>query len=225
MAKQRKDVRARLVEVQERAASAGMEQRQARAEAASIAKVSEELRERQVDAYARGDEERGDALAREIEQTSRRLESANARAEGLARRLSGAQAEVAQFRREQGREILDARSSDLEEVASALTRAGHEFVRAHRRFVSERQAVDDDVRHVEGALPAQDGPPAVHEWEQEANAIERVITQHREVSPPKPRWAGLRYARQRDAVHQRLKDQRRKLNEGLVDAVQPPIGG
>lgn len=229
MAKQRKDVTEQLAELQQRVASAGVGQREAQAELQSINGTLEQFRERRVDAFAAGDDERGDALTAEVEQLGARLAQASARAEGLGRRASTARAELSSFRSDNAEALLAAHEPAAQEITAKLTASVAETIRLARQYVAERQAVDQLVAATPGATPRSDGPASEHAWEAALKALERAYQRTPEVAAPLPRWAGIGQRKQQDAVARReqlrRKPRRTDQDQAEIDRINLEVGG
>jgi hypothetical protein len=209
-----RDVTARLDELQQRAVDAGVREREAGAEIQSAGRILEELRERRVNAYAAGDAERGDALTSEIQGLTGQLDQARARAEGVARAAEAARAELATFRTENARALLEDREAGARETTDKLNASVAETLRLHRLYVAERQEQDRAIAAVPGASPRHDGPPGTHEWEPALRDLERAVRECPQLSPPLPRWLGTRHRHQQDAINlrERLRH-KKKLSE------------
>jgi hypothetical protein len=207
----RKDVTAELGELERRAADAYRHARDARLQVERAKTVLDQLRERQIDAYAAGDEDRAVALASETDGLEPQLTRESAR-EGLARAADTARTEVARFRTENARELLAAREAGAREITDKLNAAVAETIQLHRSYLAERQEQDRAVAAVPGATPRMDGPPPSHPWERALRDLERSVREHQTLEPPLPRFLGIAHRRREDDVnrpeHLRRKKQR-----------------
>jgi hypothetical protein len=197
-----------------------LQEQQARAEA-ELERIVDAI----ASAYASEDE-------REIATARMAKEEAAARVEDLAHRSAGAglraersREELATFTRDHARDLLAEREGTAREVAARLSSAVGEAVQAHRAYVAERQHVDQLVSQVPGATTRHDGVSTGYSWEAALRELERIYREHPEAEPPRPRWSGMAYRRNMDSVHRQVQARRRKPNEGIVDAVRPPVGG
>jgi hypothetical protein len=215
----KKTAHAELGEHRQRVASEGAKFRELQEQQARARAELERIGDTIAAAYASED---ADAIAnarKAKEEAMGRVEDLEHRTAGASLRAEQVREELAAFMRHRGRDLLDEREQTAREVAAELTKAVATAVKAHRAYIAERQDLDQLVAAVPGASPRVDGVRTGYSWEAELKALERAYRENSEAEPPRPRWAGMTYNRQRDAVHQRLKDQRRRQNEGLVDAV------
>jgi chromosome segregation ATPase len=214
-----------LDELRQRVAGEGMKLREAQARL-EAAKAEVEDRSRSLtDAYAAEDAKVARERREELERAEGEVLDAQHRVSGAELRAQRAREELATFMRDHGRDLLAEREQTAREVAAELTEAVAAVVKARRAYIAERQHVDQLVAAVPGASSRVDGVRTGYSWEVELRALERAYRENPEAELPRPRWAGMTYSRQRDAVHQRLKDQRRKPNAEVVDVVRPPAAG
>lgn len=199
---------AELERLQTAVADLRVEAAAAQAKADALARRVDEAKEKRVSAYAADDEAAAAEAFRELEALRRQHDEAEAKAEGLRRRLEHFQGAVAGFRAEHGRALLQEREPAAREVTSQLNAAVHEALRLDRAYVAERQAQDQLVSAIHGAVPRSDGPPPEHAWESALNDLQRTVAQHPELEPPVPRWLGVRERERTDALHRQLRDRR-----------------
>ena len=214
-----------LDEHRQRVASEGANLREMQAQRTRAEAELESLGDAIARAYASEDEGEVAEARKAKEEAAARVEDLEHRTAGASLRAQRAREELAAFMSARGRDLLDEREPAAREAAALLTRAVGETVKAHHAYIAERQHVDSLVASVQGATPAVDGVSTGYSWEAEVTALERAYRENPEVELPRPRRAGMTYNRQRDALHQHLKDQRRKPNEGIVDGVRSPVGG
>jgi hypothetical protein len=214
-----------LDELRQRVADEGVKLREAQVQLeASKAKVEDRSRSL-TDAHALEDAKLARERREDLERAEGEVLDAQHRVGGAELRAQRAREELATFMRDHARELLDEREQTANEVAAELTRTVAAVVKAHRAYIAERQHVDQLVAAVPGASSRVDGVRTGHGWEVELKALERAYRENPEAELPRPRWAGMTYGRQRDAVHERLKDQRRRPNAEVVDVVRPPAAG
>jgi hypothetical protein len=96
------------------------------------------------------------------------------------------------------------------ELAAELTAAVDAVRRAHAKYVAERTHIDQLVAKVPGAEPRYDSVSTSYAWEPELRALERAFRENQEADVPRPRWFGRGHVQNLNAVHRRLKEQRRK---------------
>jgi hypothetical protein len=168
------------------------------------------------EAYA-FDNESAVAKARRAEELAvARLRDLHHRQQGAQRRVERAEQQLDSFRRDDAKALLEERVPAAREVAMNLTRAGHEFVRAHHAYTSMRMEIDGLVAATPNAVVRSDGPPGTHAWESEVRGLERVMREVSEVEPPLPRWLGVQQRQQQDQVHRRIGLLRRKKSTPAV---------
>jgi hypothetical protein len=225
MAPGKKTTHAQLDELRQSVASEGVKVREAQLQLeASKAEVEDRSRAL-TDAYAAEDQK----LARERREDLQRAEAEvldwQHRVNGAELRAQRIRGGLDTFMAENARALIEERGETASEVAATLTRAVAEVVRARRAYDAERQHVDQLVAQVPGATTRYDGVSTGYSWEAALKELERVYREHPEAEPPRPRWSGMAYRRNMDSVHRQVQARRRKPNEGIVDAVQPPVGG
>jgi hypothetical protein len=130
------------------------------------------------------------------------------RVAGAEVRAERARAELGSFGAENAVALLEEREGLGRELAAELTAAVAAVIKAHRKYVSERQHVDGLVAMVNGARPRYDGVSTGYAWERELKELERGYRAAPEAEPPRPRWSGRTHQRNADAVHRRIRERR-----------------
>jgi DNA repair exonuclease SbcCD ATPase subunit len=214
-----------LAEHRQRVADEGTKFRELQEQRAQAEAELERIGDAIAAAYASEDEDAIAGARKAKEEATARVEDLEHRTAGASLRAQRTREELAAFMREHARDLLDEREQTGREVAAELTRAVAAVVETHRAYIAERQHVDQLVSAVPEASTRHDGVSTSYPWADALRELERVYRERPEAEPPRPRWAGMTYSRQRDAVHQRVKDQRRRPNAEVVDVVRPPAAG
>jgi hypothetical protein len=180
------------------------------------------------DAYAE-DNERAVTAARKVHTAAAaQVDDLQHRVAAAELRVDRAQRQADDFTATRARDLLEERAVDARELASRLTRAGHEVVRLHRAYVQMRTDIDALVAAIPGAVVRLDSGPAEHPWEGQLREVERVTRAVPEVPAPLPRWAGIQQREQQDKLSRLSKLRRSKRitakDQAEIDRISADLG-
>ena len=167
------------------------------------------------EAYAAEDAKLAQRRRQEVDAAAADVLDLQHRFDAAGLRVQRAQAEADTFQAEHACELLEEREPEAREIAGELTRAGLEALRLHRAYRAMRSEIDSLVAAVPGATSRADGPEPSHPWEDQLQALARVIQENPEVPPPLPRWAGLEHREGQD--HANLVERKRRRGELSAD--------
>jgi hypothetical protein len=133
---------------------------------------------------------------------------------GAELRVQRADAQATEYERAHAKGLLEERAATGRELAADLTRAAQETVRLHRAYGTERAAVDRLILAA-GGQPRHDSCEPEHAWERELRDLDRAVRTRPEVSPPEPRWFGIRH-REAENEKSRGRRLRRQRSAGIL---------
>jgi HD-GYP domain-containing protein (c-di-GMP phosphodiesterase class II) len=217
----RKSIHAQLDEKREQVAAATIKKRELEAQIEAAKAKVEEASRLLAAAYALEDERLAKERREKLERAEAEVIDLEHRRSGAELRAQRARQELDEFMADNARALLDERERTAREVADRLTRAVAEAVKARHAYDNERQQIDQLVAQVPGASVRADGVSTGYAWETPLRDLERAYREGPEADVLRPRWSGMTYRQNMDAVHQRLQSQRRKPNN-VAETVRPP---
>lgn len=212
----RKSAHDQVDELRRRVADEGVKLRQAQAGLEAAKAKVEDCSRRLTDAYASEDAKLAGEGRDELQCAEADVADYQHRASGAEVRADRARGELDSFLAENALVLLEEREPLGRELAAELTAAVAQVMRAHAKYVAERQHVDQLVAKVPDGQPRYDGVSTGYAWESELRALERAFRENPEAEPPRPRWSGRAHVKNMNRVHAKLREQRGKDVEGLV---------